>query len=174
MTFNFLNSLLELLKLFGQVEDSTTNSTLHVSQKSGHPPRLSGLRSSESRGLYDPCIRTKKGYNKGMAKRLNVPSSVRSAARQAVKKGAAPHVGGTYAARRSAVNAGYQAPSKRISWNYMPGDLVRFRDYTGEIRFGTVTDLQGSVVEILSPGGMARMPCQSIELVERIEEISNE
>lgn len=174
MTFSFLNSLLELLKLFGLVEDNTTNSTSRGSRMNGRPPSLSGPRSSASRGPYDPCIRTTKGYNKGMAKRLNVPSSVRSAARKAVKQGAAPNVGGTYAARRTAVNAGYQAPSKRISWNYMPGDLVRFRDYTGEIRFGTVTDLQGSVVEILSPGGMARMPCQSIELVERIEEISNE
>jgi len=105
-----------------------------------------------------------------MAKRLNVPSSVRSAARKAVKQGAAPHVGGAYAARRTAVNAGYQSPSKRISWNYKESDLVRFRDYTGEIRFGTVMSLEGSIVEILSPGGVVRMPCQSIELVERIEE----
>jgi len=170
MTFSFLNSLLALLKQFGQVEDNTTNSTSRESLTTGRQQSLSGPRSSGSRSLYDPCIRTTKGYNKGMAKRLNVPSSVRSAARKAVKQGAAPHVGGASVVRRSAVNAGYQSPSKRISWNYMPGDLVRFRDYTGEIRFGTVTVLQGSVVEILSPGGMARMPCQSIELVERIEE----
>jgi hypothetical protein len=170
MTFSFLNSLLELLNQFGLVEDNTTNSTSRESRKTGLQPSLSGPRSGGSRSRYDPCIRTTKGYNKSMAKRLNVPSTVRSAARVAVKQGAAPNVGGTMAARRTAVNAGYQAPSKRISWNYMPGDLVRFRDYTGEIRFGTVTVLQGSVVEILSPGGMARMPCQSIELVERIEE----
>ena len=107
-----------------------------------------------------------------MAKRLNVPGTVRQAARQASKQGIIPK--NVRAVRRSAVNVGYQSPQKRISWNYQAGDLVRFRDHMGEIRFGTVTVLQGSVVEILSPGGMARMPCQSIELVERIEEISNE
>jgi len=170
MTFSFLSSLLELLKQFGLVEVNTTNSTSHESLATGHQQSLSGPRSNVSRDRYDPCIRTTKGYNKGMAKRLNVPSTVRKAARQAVNQGAAPHVGGTSVARRSAVNAGYQAPSKRISWNYRETDLVRFRDYTGELRFGTVVALQGSIVEILSPGGMVRMPCQSIELVERIEE----
>lgn len=68
------------------------------------------------------------------------------------------------------MNVGYQAPQKRISWNYKEGDLVRFRDYTGELRFGTVLVTEGSMVEILSPSGMVRMPCQSIGLVERIEE----
>ena len=62
------------------------------------------------------------------------------------------------------MNAGYQAPSKRISWNYMPGDLVRFRDYTGEIRFGTVTVLsgvdltvpRGKLVALLGPSGSGK------------------
>jgi len=110
------------------------------------------------------------GYNKGMAKRLNVPSSVRNAARKAVKTGAAPNVGGIRQARNTAMNVGYQSPQKRISWNYKEGDLVRFRDYTGVLRFGTVLVTEGSMVEILSSAGMVRMPCQSIGLIERIEE----
>lgn len=68
------------------------------------------------------------------------------------------------------MNAGYQTPAKRISWNYKEGDLVRFRDYTGSIRIGTVLTLQGSMVEILSSGGTVRMPCQTISLIDRIEE----
>ena len=105
-----------------------------------------------------------------MAKRLNVPPSVRNAARKAAGSGAAPNVGGIRQARSTALNVGYQAPKKRISWNYKEGDLVRFRDYTGELRFGTVLVTVGSMVEILSSAGMVRMPCQSIGLVERIEE----
>lgn len=92
------------------------------------------------------------GYNKAMAKRLNVPATVRQAARAA------------------AVNAGYQTSEKRISWNYRGGDLVRFRDYTSELRFGTVIATEGSMVSIMSPAGVVRMPCQSICLIERIEE----
>jgi len=106
----------------------------------------------------------------GMAKRLNVPASVRQATRKAVKSGNAPNVGGLRQVRRTAVNAGYQTAEKRISWNYKEGDLVRFRDYTGQLRFGTVLETEGSMVGILSPTGMVRMPCQSISLIERIEE----
>lgn len=105
-----------------------------------------------------------------MAKRLNVPNTVRQAAKQVVKSGGAPNVGGINNARRTAVNAGYQTPAKRISWNYKEGDLVRFRDYMGNIRIGTVLTLQGSMVEILSPAGTVRMPCQTISLIDRIEE----
>ncbi len=107
-----------------------------------------------------------------MAKRLNVPSTVRNAARQASKQGVIPTNIRTL--RRVAVNVGYQAPQKRISWNYVPGDLVRFRDYMGEIRFGTVLVLEGSMVDILCPTGKVRLPCQTISLIERIEETNNE
>ena len=107
-----------------------------------------------------------------MAKRLNVPSTVRKAARQASNQGTIPK--SVYSVRRTAVNAGYQAPQKRISWNYVPGDLVRFRDYMGEIRFGTVLVLEGSMVDIMCPTGKVRLPCQTISLVERIEETNNE
>lgn len=170
MTFSFLKGLLRLLKQFAQAGDNTTNSTFRGLQKTGRPPRLNGPRSDESKGRYDSCNQAPKGYNKGMAKRLNVPSTVRSAARKAVKSGNAPNVGGIHQARSAALNVGYQSPQKRISWNYREGDLVRFRDYNGELRFGTVIVTEGSMVEILSPGGMVRMPCQSIGLVERIEE----
>lgn len=105
-----------------------------------------------------------------MAKRLNVPAAVRQAASKAVKSNNAPHVGGLRKVKRSAMNAGYQTSEKRISWNYMGGDLVRFRDYTSELRFGTVIATEGSMVSIMSSAGMVRMPCQSISLVERIEE----
>jgi hypothetical protein len=107
-----------------------------------------------------------------MAKRLNVPGTVRQAARQASKQGIIPK--NVRAVRRSAVNVGYQSPQKRISWNYQAGDLVRFRDHMGEIRFGTVLDLEGSMVEILCPTGKVRLPCQTIALIERIEETNNE
>ena len=170
MTGSFWNLLLTLFKSFVLDADSTTSSTSRGSPKTGRPPRLTGPRSGGSRSPYDPCKQTTKGYNKGMAKRLNVPSSVRNAARKASRSGAAPNVGGIHQARSTALNVGYQAPQKRISWNYKEGDLVRFRDYSGELRFGTVIVTEGSMVEILSPGGMVRMPCQSIGLVERIEE----
>jgi hypothetical protein len=110
------------------------------------------------------------GYNKAMAKRLNVPATVRQAARVAAKNNSAPNVGGIRKVKRSAVNAGYQTSEKRISWNYRGGDLVRFRDYTSELRFGTVIATEGSMVSIMSPAGVVRMPCQSISLIERIEE----
>lgn len=170
MTVIFWKILSTLFRLYVLGEDNTTISTSRRSQKTGHPRRPAGPRSSGSRSPYDPCKPTTKGYNKGMAKRLNVPSTVRSAARKAVKSGNAPNVGGIRQARSTALNVGYQSPQKRISWNYKGGDLVRFRDYNGELRFGTVIVTEGSMVEILSPGGMVRMPCQSIGLVERIEE----
>ena len=170
MTVSFWKILSTLFRLYVLDEDNTTISTSLRSQKTGHPQRPAGPRSSGSRSPYDPCKPTTKGYNKGMAKRLNVPSTVRSAARKAVKSGNAPNVGGIRQARSTALNVGYQSPQKRISWNYKGGDLVRFRDYNGERRFGTVIVTEGSMVEILSPGGMVRMPCQSIGLVERIEE----
>ena len=170
MTFSFWKVLSALLRLFVQVEEATTSSTSRRSPKTGRPRPKVGQRSSESRSPYDPCNRITKGYNKGMAKRLNVPASVRQATRKAVKSGNAPNVGGIRQVRRTAVNAGYQTVEKRISWNYKEGDLVRFRDYTGQLRFGTVLETEGSMVGILSPSGMVRMPCQSISLVERIEE----
>lgn len=107
-----------------------------------------------------------------MAKRLNVPNAVRNAARQASWQGGIHR--SVRSVRSTVVNTGYQSTHKRISWNYIPGDLVRFRDYMGEIRFGTVLDLEGSMVDIMCPTGKVRLPCQTISLVERIEEISNE
>lgn len=110
------------------------------------------------------------GYNKAMAKRLNVPTAVRTAARSAAKNTSVSSVGGIRKVKRSAVNAGYQTSEKRISWNYRGGDLVRFRDYTSELRFGTVIAIEGAMVSIMSSAGMVRMPCQSISLIERFEE----
>ena len=162
--------LKQQLRKFALDAESITSSTSQGAPTTGNPYHQTLLRSDEFRRLYDPCNPNPKGYNKGMAKRLNVPASVRQATRKAVTSGNAPNVGGIRQVRRTAVNVGYQTPQKRISWNYKEGDLVRFRDYNGELRFGTVIVTEGSVVEILSPGGMVRMPCQSIGLVERIEE----
>jgi len=102
-----------------------------------------------------------------MAK-LKVPRNVRNAARAAARSG--DQIGaGVSNPRRSVLN-GFTPQHKSVSWSYQVGDLVKFRDYMGTVRFGTVISSQGSTVEITSAGGTVRLPCQSISLVDRIEE----
>ncbi len=102
-----------------------------------------------------------------MAK-LKVPKNVRNAARAAARSG--DTIGaGVRSPRRTVVN-GFTPQHKTVSWSYQVGDLVKFRDLMGTIRFGTVISAQGSTVEITSSAGTVRLPCQSINLVDRIEE----
>jgi hypothetical protein len=102
-----------------------------------------------------------------MAK-LNVPKSVRAAARIAAKMG--DPIGAGVSSPRREIVSDFTQQQKSVSWNFHVGDLVKFRDYMGKVRYGTVITAQGSTVEIISSGGTARLPCQSISLIERIEE----
>lgn len=104
-----------------------------------------------------------------MAK-LKVPKSVRVAARVAAKMGDPIGIG--VASPRREIVSDFALQQKSVSWNFHVGDLVKFRDYMGKVRYGTVISTHGSTVEITSNAGTARMPCQSISLIDRIEEES--
>jgi len=68
--------------------------------------------------------------------------------------------------RRLAMNAGFH---RTIAWLYKEGDLVKFRSQDGKIRYGTIASLQPNTVDVMSDHGLMRLPCQSLQLVDRIE-----
>jgi hypothetical protein len=99
---------------------------------------------------------------------IKVPRNVRNAARAAARSG--EQIGAGVTGHRRTIVNGFTPHHKSVSWSYQVGDLVKFRDHMGTVRFGTVIASKGSTVEITSAGWTVRLPCQSISLVDRIED----
>jgi hypothetical protein len=128
----------------------------------------------------------------------NIPRSVRNAARSQVrdgeiKLGHAPKP--TVKAQAQAANvplgqkqltlqARQQARevhvpnmgTRQVKWLYQAGDLVKFRDYRGQVIIGTIIKVDSYTASVMSSAGVSQIPCGSLQLQDRLEfeEISEE
>lgn len=100
-----------------------------------------------------------------------ISRSAKLAARSLKKSGA--NIGhNARAIKKSAMISGFQQRS--IVWSYKVGDLVKFRDTDGRIKYGTITLLMPNTVDIVTLVGKLRLPCQSLQLIDRLEDENEE
>jgi hypothetical protein len=133
-----------------------------------------------------------------MARRTNskIPPAVRNAARASKRDGTVnigepPKPDIKAAVKQSAVPMGQRqltaaaraqvrqnhipnTGTRQVKWLYQPGDLVKFRDYRGQVVIGTIIGLHAYHASVMTGAGVSQIPCPSLQLCDRLEEAEAE
>lgn len=59
--------------------------------------------------------------------------------------------------------------TREVKWLYQAGDLVKFRDYRGQVIIGTVIKVDSYTASVMSAAGISQIPCGSLQLQDRLE-----
>jgi hypothetical protein len=92
---------------------------------------------------------------KANAQAANIPigkQQITQQARASARQNHVPHMG-----------------TREVKWLYQPGDLVKFRDYRGQVVIGTVIKVDSYTASVMSVTGISQIPCGSLQLQDRLE-----